>query len=204
MYFFFLFFLKIDLKWPVSFFLFQFKVSVSTLYIIIPSQSHSLCSHQMTSKQSATHVVCWSVQSLTSLGQRTKRNGTIIMTQQNVTQKTTFERLNTSRSPEERTQKHMWPWATEITENNGWLGSCWRTRMFSLFPYQEEWRGQWRQRGNRASVRPRRCRPWQNRTATSSSRGWPRPPRRSLLTRPDRLHREANRLKWRGHRSQTQ
>lgn len=38
-------------------FLFQFKVSVSTLYIIIPSQSHSLCYHQMTSKQSATHVV---------------------------------------------------------------------------------------------------------------------------------------------------
>lgn len=41
---------------------------------------------------------------VTSLGQRTKRRGTVTMMEQNVTQKTTSERLNTSRSPDGRTQ----------------------------------------------------------------------------------------------------
>lgn len=48
-----------------------------------------------------------SVLGVTSLGQRTKRRGTVTMMEQNVTQKTTSERLNTSRSPDGRTQD-MW------------------------------------------------------------------------------------------------
>ncbi len=56
--------------------------------------------------------------------------------------------------------------------------------------YQEEWRGQWRRWGSRASVQPRWCKPWPSRNATNSSLGGPRPPRRSLLTRSDELQRE--------------
>lgn len=57
----------------------------------------------------ATHTAV-TVKSVTSLGQRTKKSGTMSMMQQKVTQKTTSERLNTLRSPEGRpqhTETHM-------------------------------------------------------------------------------------------------
>lgn len=81
----------------------------------------------------------------------------------------------------------------------------------AFLSYREEWRGQWRRWGSRASVLPRRCRPWLNRNATSSSPGGPRPPRRSPPTGPDRLQRDANRqheefycgMKRRGQEIQT-
>lgn len=46
------------------------------------------------------------VKSVTSLDQRRKKSGKMIMMEQNVTQKTTLDRLNTLRSPEERTTTH--------------------------------------------------------------------------------------------------
>lgn len=60
----------------------------------------------------------------------------------------------------------------------------------AFFSYPEEWRGRWRRWGSRASVQPRRCTPWPNRNATSSSPGGLRPPRRSPLTRSDGLQRD--------------
>lgn len=45
------------------------------------------------------------VRSFTSLGHRRKKSGTTTMMLQNVTQKTTSERRNRSKSPEERPEK---------------------------------------------------------------------------------------------------
>ncbi len=83
-----------------------------------------------------------------------------------------------------------------------WLSGVLLGNQTIFSSYQEEWRGLWRRWGSRASVQPPRCRPWQNRNATSSSPGGPRPPRRSLLTRRDELQGDTNRQKCKGYQCQ--
>lgn len=71
--------------------------------------------------QSCTCCELAGVFGVTSLGQRTKRRGTVIMMEQNVTQKTTSEFLNTLRSPDGRTQGTWTNCLVDSCQRTGWV-----------------------------------------------------------------------------------